>query len=433
MSLNINLSKSRMLMITLAVFIYAVFSYQYVNFVAPKFSYMGFVYDFNFNKLVEAVIISSIILLSIPKEIKKPSDFYMVYMFFLILFPVIIIYPLANYDRLALYIVISNYFIIYFFRSGKPFKIFVFKNPLMFFNNLIFGFVVLVTIWALVKIGLPNLNFDITQVYDFRKDNAELVRIGFLSYVVTWIIKSFLPYLLVVFSESKKYFNALLILMLFLIWFALLSQRSIIFYPLIVLLILYFYNKTHSPLLIPFGISLIIITLSIMTLFIEDLFYVKSLFYRRVFFLPSLLTYEYIDFFQKNDHVLWSNSITKYFIDYPYSLKPPELIANELGRKSHANNSFFSTGYMHFGILGTFFYAMIVGVIFKLMDSIARKRASIALTIAITFIPFHSLIFSADLPTALLTHGIFLTIILLIFIRNPNLHGNFNSISINGK
>jgi len=116
--------------------------------------------------------------------------------------------------------------------------------------------------------------------------------------------------------------------------------------------------------------------------------------------------------------------LTQYIIDYPYKLQPPELIANELGRESHANTSFLATGYMHFGIVGTFFYAMIVGLTFKFMDSIIRNRANIALTLAISFIPFHSLIFSADLPTALLTHGILISLMMLLFVRSKNFNGN---------
>jgi len=160
----------------------------------------------------------------------------------------------------------------------------------------------------LVKVGLPNLNFDITRVYEFRQKNSEILRIGFLSYVITWIVKVFLPYLLVISFEYKKYLKSLMVLIFFFLFFALLSQRSIIFYPFIVLSIHYFYKKTNSILLIPFGIATIIILLSIIALFL-DAFYVDSLFYRRVFFLPSLLTNEYIEFFYKHDYVLWSNSI----------------------------------------------------------------------------------------------------------------------------
>ena len=114
----------------------------------------------------------------------------------------------------------------------------------------------------------------------------------------------------------------------------------------------------------------------------------------------------------------WSNSITAAFVDYPYDLNPAELIGRYMGTDSHANNSFLATGYMHAGIAGIVIYGIVVGLLFRIIDSLAYKGVPAWVAVASIIVPSQSLLVGADLPTAVLTHGIGMSLVILFLLRS---------------
>ena len=144
----------------------------------------------------------------------------------------------------------------------------------------------------------------------------------------------------------------------------------------------------------------------------------SSLFLRRVFFVVSNNTFDYFIYFSDNPKVYWSNSfITFGLLDYPYTSSPADMIGELRGSDSHVNNGFFSTGYMHAGILGLFVYSVIVGFIFNIIDGISKNGVPFWFTICLTIVSIRALILSSDLLTALVTHGIIISIIVLFLFK----------------
>jgi len=170
--------------------------------------------------------------------------------------------------------------------------------------------------------------------------------------------------------------------------------------------------------LIPIIFATLVLLSFLLYLVIDDI-WLGSLFIRRVFFVPPFLTFTYYEFFTLNEFVFWSSSITSLFIDYPYELDPAKEIGVYMGAEGvHANASFLATGYMHAGIPGIIFYGIFVGLLFRLIDSLSVKGVPPWVGVASIIIPMQSLITSADLPTALLTHGVGLSIIILFLLRS---------------
>lgn len=118
---------------------------------------------------------------------------------------------------------------------------------------------------------------------------------------------------------------------------------------------------------------------------------------------------------QRYNQQHWSSSITASFVDYPYELNPAKLIGSYLGTDSHANNSFLSTGYMHAGIPGVILYGILVGLLFRLIDSLSNKFVTPWVAVAVIIVPSQALLTSADLPTTLLTHGLGIALVILFF------------------
>jgi hypothetical protein len=123
-----------------------------------------------------------------------------------------------------------------------------------------------------------------------------------------------------------------------------------------------------------------------------------------------------------------SNSVLGGIINYPFDIPIPNVISQYLYGQDQTwvNTGFFATSYMHFGFIGIILFSIIVGFVFKLIDSIVKNRIPLWLGIAVMIVPINSLV-SADLPTALLTHGIGLGILFLWLISSKKTKVKFST------
>jgi len=144
-----------------------------------------------------------------------------------------------------------------------------------------------------------------------------------------------------------------------------------------------------------------------------------SILIRRAFFVPADLNYIYFDFFSSTDFIYWSHSILKNIFTYPYETMPVYVIGDFLGYpEMAANTGIFGTGYMHFGILGILLYLFVATLLINLVQQLHTLPYWVIN--AVVLMPFISIFLSADLPTALLTHGLFVSIILLYLYSSPH-------------
>ena len=97
-----------------------------------------------------------------------------------------------------------------------------------------------------------------------------------------------------------------------------------------------------------------------------------------------------------------------------------QLIGEFMGNEGGANSNFLSTGFMNAGYFGLYLYCAIVGVLFKLVDSLSSRSLPVILSVSLTIVPIYALIVVADLPTALFTHGLVISLILLYLFRSSS-------------
>lgn len=400
-----------------AFFFRAVLEISYREFVNPIFAYSGFTLDVNTLKYLESWALYIALITAFPKRLNKPSDYLMVYLLFSFLAPLLVFYGLSNASREHLYIVLLAVLLMAFFRVGRPFKLPLIQGGRTL-AYLILGLgVVAVTSWMIQSGGLRFFNLDLSQVYEFRRDAGEVINQGVMGYLNTWATKVFGPMLLAIALWKKNYMLAASIIGLHVLWFGISSHKSVLFFPLLVIFTWVWFRYNKALALIPLGMAATV-TVSLFVFLLFDYTFLGSLFIRRVFFVPPLLTFTYYEFFSENQFVYWSNSISSGYIQYPYDLNPAALIGAYRGTDSHANNSFLSTGYMHAGISGLILYGMLAGLLFRLIDSVSNKCVPPWVAVASIIVPSHSLLRSSDLPTALLTHGIGIAIVILFLLRS---------------
>lgn len=394
--------------------------YTYVNFVNPVFDYEGYPFDFNFNKYLISWLFFIFIILFIPKKIDRPSTFLIVYFILISVTPLLVFYALAGKSTVIL---LKSLFILPMLISINKFpllKIKTLRNGRKLGLILIIIFLLFGTLSMIFNGGLNYFNLDLEKVYDFRDDSELALDHGIFSYINNWLPKVFAPCLLsiLLLNKNMKYVGFIFLLCTF--WFSMTGHKSLIFYPFISLIIYFSLRKSNSYNLILYSLIAIISISFIFYLFNKESYLIPSMFIRRVFFVPSSLWFAYFEFFEQNDLVYWSNSFMSPIIKYPYSIPPPKIIGDFVGTGAWANNSFIPNGYMHFGIIGVFIYGLIVSLILYLMDIISSKNVPIWFTISIFIVPFHILSTSSDLVTALLTHGIALSLLLIYFLSSSS-------------
>ena len=341
----------------------------YRFYVSEYFEYAGFPLNPNRLKYLEALLLYLVLLFWVPKLLSRPSDYFINFLLFGLMAPLFLFYALADETRRYLYIVLLGFFIIDFLRKGR-----VLRFPLVRQGNLVAIMLLVlgastVTGWMFVSGGVSNFNLDLSKVYQFRRETAEMINVGIMGYVNIWAYKIFGPALLAIALWKKKYFLAVLVLCLQVFWFGVSTHKAVLFYPLLIIFLWIWYTRTKTLSLIPLAFTGVL-GACLVILFAFDYGFFASLFVRRLFFVIANNTFDYYHFFDENQFVFWSNSITSAFVNYPYHIPPAELIGEVRGTDSHVNNTFLSTGFMHAGVLGIVFYAVVVGLLFRIIDSI---------------------------------------------------------------
>lgn len=257
-------------------------------------------------------------------------------------------------------------------------------------------------------INMNNLLFK--DIYETRKVMSEFAN-PYFGYSYAIFTKIIIPLLIIFSLELKKYYLTI-IGSIYLVLFYLFGAHKTVYVGLFVVFI--FYKLSHlqniKKLL---TVSNILIVLSILLTFfsIDDLWIIL---FRRTHFIPTLLDYCYLDFFQDKP-IYWSETITKRFITYPFDYKHPYLIGKNYFRNVEmaANNGLISDGFMNFGTIGVLVNIFLISTYFMILNNlkIPSKYFGLFLLVIISFI-------SSSTFTVFLTHGAFALLLISIFVLN---------------
>jgi len=411
--INTTLS-SRLYFIT-AIFLYRLLiDISYIYIVSPFYSYTGMILNIDAFKMFETYFLLFFFSFILEHCIKKPSSFFILFLFLLLVVPLTSIYSLQNQSREYLYMVLTSFLVIILSSKARAIKIKTLKNGRMVAINLSIFIGFMLFSWIIYRGGLSFINFNLFKVYDFRREARELIFPGRMSYLMTFFGKVINP-TLIAYSLWKKNKSMILItIFIQVLFFSITAHKAVLFYPMLILFVYYFRNKKYIGQMLPSGLAVVALFSSIYYWVTGELALV-TLFVRRVLFVTALNHYRYFETFKEMGYLYFSGKAWfPKIIEYPFELPVPNLISMIYAGHPNAwiNTGFLATGYMHFGMTGMLIYSIIVGLIFRYIDYFAKHFLPMWLCIAVMITPTFSLI-SADLPTALMTHGIGLAIIML--------------------
>ncbi|MGR3302361.1 MAG: hypothetical protein ACUZ8I_07630 [Candidatus Scalindua sp.] len=409
------------------IFFRVLLDISYYHIINPTWHYLGFVIDIDPFKVFESYTIFLLMLLYIPEVSNKISHAILQLYFLVACIPVQTYYALSNGDRVWFYyFTLFWVFVIALNRTKLRFSFRSLKEGRCIALVIMIVFSTLSVILIYSHIGF-SFNLNLSKVYEIRRDYSA-ANIPLSGYMIGWTAKVVLPLMILMalfYKKGKRYYLLLLIALLFQLFiFSSSGHKSHLFRIPAVIGLAMLVDKKNFLTKLCLGFSILVI-LGMFSYLLFDNPWAASLFTRRTFFSPAQLSFCYYDFFSQHRPIYLSTSqIFRSFLDYPYHLPPVHLIAEAYYNKPemHANNGIVANGFMNFGYIGFFLWAILLATLLKFADAVAEHR-DIKIVWPILLMTFYLLVDTAPL-TALLTHGLFLAILLCYF--TPKVESKLN-------
>lgn len=386
--------------------------YFYISFLCPHYSYSGFSFEMNIYKYLFSwfIYILGYIILYTQRDIKI-FEIYLL-LFLLYFLPNVVYFGMSSQSLVDLLILVIPFLILVKFNSNKKF---------ISINKSLYGNYILIisTFFILSSVLINyydktngNFVFSFSEVYFFRDKYGLLSNEGIFSYINSWAMKIFSVVLFAGALLRKSLLGVLVSLFVFLLIFFLSGHKSI-FQGLFLVIFFYFiFLFENKRLLIIFGFFLFVLVVCILSLYLNQMIF-GSLLIRRLLFVPVHLNFTYLEFFSMNEFIYWSNGILRNYIEYPYDVSPSRVIGEYLSKPDmSANTGSFATAFMHGGFLGLIIYTLIMSLILYIINFLILCNKNF-FAYSVVFIPIYVMFVSSDLLTSLLTHGLFVAVIVL--------------------
>jgi len=389
----------------------------YVLFVSRVYAYAGFVIQLSAPKLVESYIFVVFIYFFLPLGERRISAVGTKLLLISMVVPTLSLYALKNESREFCYLFVGGFLstlltirLLAVVQISK-----IKKSAALLFLGLA-GISALVYGVLLKRNGLPSLRalnlgsavYEIRRISDWGP--------GIMGYLVKWQGKVINCFLIGLTWYKRRYFSLLAVLGLQLLLFLITAHKSFLLAPLFVIALMYAMQKKRPFRLILWGGILgIVFSFALYAFGLSNM--PASLFIRRTFFVPAQISFQYYDYFSKNELTYLSQSHLRILLSTKNPYEDWDSIANMMGAiyannpNTHMNTGYLAESYMNFGLPGVFIFSVILGMFFLIADSVARK-SHLSIAMAAMAMPIIGLVNGA-LFTNFLTGGFGLGLFIL--------------------
>lgn len=272
--------------------------------------------------------------------------------------------------------------------------------------------------------SISNLNFDLSQVYEFREAATQRIDYGILGYTNLWAQKIFTPFLLAMGLARRNWLLVVFCVLLHVFYTGITQHRQHMFVPLLVIFVWYIYNRGFS---FAAGYTIIALILGASTLIVVifELNALGALILRRAFFVGAGATDGWVNYFLNHPKVYFSNKLLAPFLQTDYNGEDLAFFLGDHlapGLDVGYNAGIVANGFAHIGVFGVVLYAVIMGVFLRTANSIIASGAPVFMVVAVLFVPIRTAWTASDLLSSLLSHGLMiglLTIWLFAGSGNP--------------
>jgi hypothetical protein len=272
--------------------------------------------------------------------------------------------------------------------------------------------------------GSRFINFDLSLVYDFRRDAADNLP-SIFGYLMPNFSYAIVPLGIVLSFLYRQWMLVLAFIFCGVMIFALSSHKAPLFIPIIVIIIYWFSRHPKVSNLTMLGLITVVVIGGLDFYLLQSgrggfVGWFGDLGVRRSLLVPSLLNWAYYDFFSVHPYTYWADSkFSLGFVASPYDLKIPYLIGREFfgDAEAHANTGWIGSGMANAGYFGIALYSVLIGLLLSMLDAYAIKLGY-SMVSAVFLISVMTAITSTDFTTMFLTHGL-LVLLLIVHLLQP--------------
>jgi len=391
----------------------------YEQFIYKTFAYYGF--EKNEISIVRhlAILSTYVMCSSIHRSyFASPTDFLMHYFNFLMVLPVSVMACVGAVSDTLLFLVVSSYLLIATTVSFGERLPKLLLNPLHLRKRFVtpsFAILALLTLSIFVIYKGPNLNFDFinTDIYAYRAESKGVFT-GSLAYVMKWMSYCIFPFILIWGMHKKQKWLILLAVVGQIIIFGFTNHKS--YFGNIVLIFVTFYLINVLCKKSSFSNSVVVqslflfASLAIFLLSLSDYGILGSLFFRRMFFWPSLISDSYV-----------AHGLEYGFLNFQNSMPVADLVSEYMGRDEYTNTAFIANAFIQGGVLLVMAINVLVASVLILYNRLFGNRLPLVIMSCFCIITFRPL-FASDFFVALLSNGVaFMFLLQLVFFNSKKL------------
>ena len=281
-------------------------------------------------------------------------------------------------------------------------------------------------IWTVITGSIFNVNFDLTKIYQLREEQDALLNQGFWGYFNLWAQKVFNPFL---FALGLYYRNKPLIVigLLFQVYFfTITSHRTHLFVPVLIWLVYFLYSRKYSFFHLNLVVAIALLGV-VAAANIDGLDLLPTIVIRRAFFVAGSATMDWLSLFESRAHVYFADNLLKSYVSNEYTGQKlthyvSVLIFNKV--PFGFDGGLVGNGYAHLGLLGVVLYAALIGLYVRFMNELIANGVQVAIAAALLFEPLRTTWADTDLPTALITHGLLVGLLLIWMVGKSKLNDN---------
>jgi hypothetical protein len=393
-------------------------SYYFI--ISTLWSYSKFELHLDGLKLVESYFLFLLVFILMPKSTERLSSIFVWLLIILSYIPMLTLFAFADENRAFMYAVSGFWVAVLLLLRMPGLSLPPLRQSGIIRWSLFIGFTVTVILLVHNYLGL-SFNLDLGDVYNVRGWYVA-AQIPWAGYLFNWFGYIVNPVFFALFIRKRKWLLVALIVFLQFWLFSVTGLKTFLFALPFVLALMWIMTRRKPLCYIAVGFAGVVVLGMLSYWLIEDV-WILSLGGTRTLFRPAQLSFFYYDFFSTNELVFLSASRLGFFLDYPYHLSPPNLIAEVYFGKPEMTAVTGITGdaYMNFGFAGLALWGIMLAIILKLVDSCA-KRVDLIVGIAAIAIPA-VILANSGLTTSLLTHGLLLALLLLYLLPNRGQQG----------
>lgn len=276
--------------------------------------------------------------------------------------------------------------------------------------------------------GLGTFNLNPEEVYLYREQAAAELP-AFFGYVFSNVANVLIPSSIALALHIRSKQLAIVGLLSSVFLFSMTHHKAIIFSALLVFglyIALQKFQRLSSVALIPISLVLICaVEVGYYTYLApeREVGLLTSYIVRRALLVPPMLDVAAVDLFREVEKYYWSTSRLGFgMASNPHGVPAPFLVAiyffNDPSMSANSGN--IASGYANAGLIGVLIYSLLTGAIISFVNMIG-ERIGHSMAAAISTPVILNVLTSTDFTTALLTHGLFMLLVILLFIPEEEL------------